>query len=430
VVCGDKKLICKRQGDIMASIFHQRYTVKDDSGKTIRKQSQYWYIDYKTAEGTRKRVRAFKDKTATAQLAAKVERESELAQAGIIDKYNEHRTRPLKEHLADFRQALKNKGNTPKYAEMTYQRAKTILLEKCGFLYLSDIRPSIVLSAVAGLKREISEKVPVEGQGRKKYQIVKRQLPLSIQSQNFYLKACKSFLSWMIDDQRLGENPLDCLRCKNAETDLRKKRRALSEEELKKLIETTYDAGPYNKLSGKERSMLYILAVNSGFRASELASLDWRSFSFDDKAPTVTVSAAYSKHRKEDIQPIRADIALLFKNWQKERKGLGSAKVFSIPKYIRWADMIKSDLKAAGIEYEDDAGKTVDFHALRHTFITNLVRTGASPKIAQGLARHSKISLTMDRIPIPTLVCMTREPLWMAYPTWSGVMIQKRSTKQ
>src|SRR5262249_49880769 len=38
-----------------------------------------------------------------------------------------------------------------------------------------------------------------------------------------------------------------------------------------------------------------------------------------------------------------------------------------------------------------------DFHALRHTFITRLVRAGVKPKEAQALARHSTITLTMDR---------------------------------
>ena len=37
------------------------------------------------------------------------------------------------------------------------------------------------------------------------------------------------------------------------------------------------------------------------------------------------------------------------------------------------------------------------FHALRHTFITNLARSGVHPKTAQSLARHSTITLTMDR---------------------------------
>jgi integrase len=42
-------------------------------------------------------------------------------------------------------------------------------------------------------------------------------------------------------------------------------------------------------------------------------------------------------------------------------------------------------------------GEVADFHALRHTFITMLSSSGVHPKIAQQLARHSTITLTMDR---------------------------------
>ena len=45
----------------------------------------------------------------------------------------------------------------------------------------------------------------------------------------------------------------------------------------------------------------------------------------------------------------------------------------------------------------DAEGQIVDFHALRHTFISNLARSGVHPKVAQQLARHSTITLTMDR---------------------------------
>ncbi|MCX5670882.1 MAG: hypothetical protein NTU94_06125 [Planctomycetota bacterium] len=38
----------------------------------------------------------------------------------------------------------------------------------------------------------------------------------------------------------------------------------------------------------------------------------------------------------------------------------------------------------------------VDFHALRHTYISRLVRSGAAPAVAKSLARHSTIVLTMD----------------------------------
>ena len=44
----------------------------------------------------------------------------------------------------------------------------------------------------------------------------------------------------------------------------------------------------------------------------------------------------------------------------------------------------------------DASGRVVDFHALRHTFITRLARSGITPAVAKSLARHSTIVLTMD----------------------------------
>lgn len=41
-------------------------------------------------------------------------------------------------------------------------------------------------------------------------------------------------------------------------------------------------------------------------------------------------------------------------------------------------------------------GRVVDFHALRHSYIILLERSGVSPKLAQELARHSDIRLTMN----------------------------------
>jgi integrase/recombinase XerD len=59
--------------------------------------------------------------------------------------------------------------------------------------------------------------------------------------------------------------------------------------------------------------------------------------------------------------------------------------------------MMKADLAAAGLAYRDDADRCADFHALRHTFISNLAAGGVHPKTAQRLARHLTITLTMDR---------------------------------
>jgi len=44
--------------------------------------------------------------------------------------------------------------------------------------------------------------------------------------------------------------------------------------------------------------------------------------------------------------------------------------------------------------YRDDAGKVFDFHALRHTFIANVGRSGVPFRTQQELARHSTPVLT------------------------------------
>jgi hypothetical protein len=59
--------------------------------------------------------------------------------------------------------------------------------------------------------------------------------------------------------------------------------------------------------------------------------------------------------------------------------------------------VVVSDVEPDAAPYRDADGKVADFHALRHTCISNLVRAGVSPKEAQTLARHSTITLTMDR---------------------------------
>ncbi len=61
-------------------------------------------------------------------------------------------------------------------------------------------------------------------------------------------------------------------------------------------------------MSGPERAMLYRLAVETGLRAGELRSLIRSSFQLDGDKPTVTVAAAYSKRRREDILPLRPEL--------------------------------------------------------------------------------------------------------------------------
>ena len=96
-----------------------------------------------------------------------------------------------------------------------------------------------------------------------------------------------------------------------------------------------------------------------------------------------------------DVQPIRRDLADLLRPWLVWKKP--GAPVFDMSRWDwhRTARMMREDLAAAGVDYKDASGRVADFHALRHTYISNIGRLPVSLKTHQELARHSEPSLTM-----------------------------------
>lgn len=145
--------------------------------------------------------------------------------------------------------------------------------------------------------------------------------------------------------------------------------------------------------------MLYLLAVNTGFRASELASLMPDSFDFTGDVPTVTVLAACSKRRKTDARPLPADLAISLRHfideWRLANPASENSRIWPGSWQEKASVMLKRDLEAADVPYQDKAGRFLDFHSLRHTFGTNLARAGVTPKVAQELMRHSDVNLTL-----------------------------------
>ena len=166
-------------------------------------------------------------------------------------------------------------------------------------------------------------------------------------------------------------------------------------------------------MTGPERAILYWLALETGIRSSELRSLTRASFDLDSDVPTVTVEAAYSKRRRRDVQPLRFELAGLIRSFIANRTP--TTRIFKMPRKENVAVMYRSDLTNAReswidagtdpqsqanrkasdfLRYVDSQGRYADFHALRHSFITHLGRTGIHFKTAQDLARHSVPTLT------------------------------------
>ena len=374
------------------------YTV----GGKLRRSPNY-HVHFRDHLDTRRRVVAFTDKQASDELGRKIGKlvalvgagerpdpqlarwiekmpphvRDKLAEWGILNERASAATKPLAVHLDDFRESLAARGNTIRHVDLVKSRARRVI-DACRFTFWADIAPS---------KVETYLKHRRDGNGDKP--------GISAQTSNFHLQAVKQFCRWMVADRRAIESPIAHLKALNTRTDRRHDRRALTVDELGRLLRAAAGGPLRFGMTGPDRALLYRLAVETGLRRGEIASLTRFSFDLDGSEPTVTVAAAYSKHRREDVLPLRMELAEALRAHL--AKKLPDAPAFKLPDRQHNAKMIRADLEAAGIPYRDDAGRVPDFHALRHTFITNLVRAGVKPKVAQSLARHGTIGLTMDR---------------------------------
>jgi site-specific recombinase XerD len=379
----------------MASLYKKPIIVTDpNTGQKVKKKSKKWWGRYRDENGVERRVPLAADKTSAQAMLNELIKKAERRAAGLDDPFEEQRRKPLTEHLGDFRQFLEGKGNTEKHSRQTCTRVKAIL-DGCRFVRLGDVSPSAV---VEWLKNE------------------RAAVRMGIQSSNYYLGCIKSFLGWLVKDGRSDRNPLVHLSGMNAKVDVRRERRCLHPKEFALFLEAARTGKPKRKLTGEDRAMLYLLAANSGFRCSELASLTPESFELTGDFPSVTVDAAYSKRRRQDTQPLPRGVVTFLVEWLRSKPA--QQRLWPGDWVNHAAKMVKMDLAAARatcirkaatpeerqereastfLTFRDESDRVFDFHALRHQYISNLAASGAHPKIAQTLARHSTITLTLDR---------------------------------
>ncbi len=299
---------------------------------------------------------------------------AKLAEWGILDRQRVAASKPLSAHLEDYESAMLAKGDSERHIREEVSKIRKILAG-CGFRAWSDISASRLQAYLGDLRHH-------EG--------------ISIRTSNGYLIAFKAFCNWCVRDRRASESPVQHLSRLNARVDVRRKRRALSADESRRLVETAHCGPVVRGMPGPERAMLYRLAMETGLRWSELRSLRRSSFDLEGVPPTVTVEAAYSKHKREDVQPLRADTATALKAFFAASPALSEGTAFPhMPRGRYGAKLMRADLEAAGIPYEDKTGAVADFHSLRHSFVSALARGGVPPKTAMDLARHSDVNLTM-----------------------------------
>ncbi len=378
--------------------------------KRTREKSKTFRGRYRAADGMICTMSLCDDRDAAETMLAKIANRAKRESRGEIDPFEDHRQRPLAEHVEDFRSFLESKGNTAGHVALTVQRILSAF-DGCKFKKLADLNAGRVSGWLADRRKPKTDKAGNVIAG------------LGVASSNHHLVAVKSFGILLVKDRRSPENLFAHLSRLNARVDVRHERRALTTDELARLIQAAETSTKtFRKLDGSTRALLYRLAAMTGLRANELASLTPASFDLVADVPIVTVEAGYSKRRREDVLPLHSDLVARMRQWSAERKRLADDQR-TILAFDRAADakrerlfpgtwpekaakMLRIDLVAAGIAYETADG-LADFHSLRHTFISNLVAGGVHPKLAQQLARHSTITLTMDRYSHVGLLDMT-----------------------
>ena len=376
-------------------------TFKKDANRKV------WTCRGRDHSGTIHTVQGFKDKKLSQDLARQIERivdcrsqnsilradladwvqklapriRDRLAAIGLLDAH----TRPLEEHLDAFEAEVRGRGNTDQHTDATVRRIRKILIKKLKAEHWQDVDPGQVMAAITSLKHGTR--------------------PISAGTKNDFLRDIKSFARWCVQNGRLLESPIEHLRRLDAgkvRADHRHKRRPLTLEEARKLLEVTDSAPEHHGMTGPDRALLYQLAIETGLRGNELRSLRKQSFDLEASTPTVTVQCAYTKNREEATLPLRRATAERIKDHLANR--LPAAPTFSMPRRTELTEMLREDLALAEIPVRDDSGRILNFHALRHTTGSWLAAAGVHPKIIQRILRHSTITLTMDTYTHPFAV--------------------------
>lgn len=192
-----------------------------------------------------------------------------------------------------------------------------------------------------------------------------------------YAESLSAFVDWCVARDYLRDDPLKGLKRFDATPESR--RRALTLEEVRRLLE----------VAPNERKVLYSVALSTGLRARELASLKVKHL--DLKNGGLCLDASWTKNRKADFQPVPLPLLRLL---AERTCSLGvNAPLLSVPTHT--ARSLDRDLEAAEIPKDTEEGR-LDFHALRTTYATLLLDTGAHPKEVQSLMRHASPEMTMN----------------------------------
>ena len=263
------------------------------------------------------------------------EQERELAGLAAPKIVREAAQRRFRDHVGDFVAELKARGRNRGHVRHTGDRLRR-LAKDCGWNLLRDATADGFAKWRTGLAH------------------------------------ANALFNWLIRNGRAAHNPLkSLLKLPKAPTF---ERRALSFEEFVRFLR-----------GSDKRRLAYFVASCTGLRRGEMKQLLWSDLDLNDETPCIVLRPETTKNKKGGCIPLVPLLADLLR--QKKAEGMAfSGRVF--PRGIPSVKVLTKDLAACGIPVEDERGYRVDFHALRHTFVSLLAHVKVSELVRVKLARH------------------------------------------
>ena len=297
-----------------------------------------------------------------------------LIKADLLPARIKEADKPLLSYLPDFQQAifqeskksrLKKSTTTDTQARATTSRVRK-LIEGCGFVIWRNVSAEKVNEYIEGRPDGMSQ-----------------------QTAHFYVQSFRRFVGWMFEQGYIDKAP----KMNNVSTS-RNYGIPFELDEFKQLLEAARTGPESYGLTGHQRYILYLLAVETGLRRDELRSLTVASVDLKNSCVFVKGGMDGATKNKDDaVQHFTPETGQLLQEYIKGK--MPNVQLFKIHDKSGW--MIQADCKAAGIEVEKSNGKKLNFHSLRHTCGSYLSAHGVQPKVVMEIMRHKDINLTMSR---------------------------------
>ena len=331
---------------------------RDDYGKVVESRSYYWRYRFDPMPTDKWVSLKTSDKQVAQKKAQDFYRMKQQEAAGLIPKESVRNAgkERLAKHLEDFLSDLESRGRTAKHVADNGAKVSR-LMDECGWDIMADVQAEDFIQWRNGIAAKLSAK-----------------------TLNEYLASAIALFNWMEKVGRISNNPLQHVEKADGRGKLKRERRAFTEDELRRLLDV---AGP--------NRMAYFLAACTGLRRGELEQLTWGDVHLKETAPYIFARASTTKNKKDERVFLVPELSEELESFKPEDP-LPSDLVLveGIPRMRE----IRKDLEKAGITYCDDKGRYADFHSLRHTCATFIMKNGMPVIYAKKHMRHSDLKLT------------------------------------